>query len=656
MARSQFALSVCALLAFAACADAVEPVQKVLQMMSEMKTKGEKMVDEEAKIYRTYAEWVDDQSTQLGFDITTANKDIEKGLAFIAKADSDVDTLGAAISELDSEINQLQTEKKDATTLRNSNHAEYVKISTDYSESVDALGRAIQTLESKNYDVPQAEAMLMQMARTTPNMRRVLAEFLQSTGRQEQQRGGPAVAAYEFQSNSIVKLLESFETKFKGELEDVETAESNQAHNYAQEQLHLDDTISYSKKELEEKSTLKAKRASESAAAKSNLADTRADLAADQKTLADMKATFAAKTATFKNNQSVRKSELEAIAKAIEIISDPSVAGSYGKHDLGLTQQKVGFLQVRSARSKAGARDRVGAFLQKRARALSSDALSSLATQVNGNPFDKVVKMIEDLLAKLKENAAAEAEHKAWCDEQLHNNKLKREKKTSKVNKLTAGVEGLAEDISSMGQKIATLAKEQADLAKAMSEATSQRAAEKATNTETMQDSTAGEAAVNQALVVLREFYSSHAAFLQHKRQVPEMAAYKGMQSSKGGVVGMLEVIASDFARLNADTRASENAAAAEYATFMGDSKALAKEKHDLEFKTSLAKDTAEFDKGQMTKDLKATQTELDKALDYQQHLKPVCLEVHVSYEERVARRKDEIAALKEAYTILDAK
>jgi len=261
--------------------------------------------------------------------------------------------------------------------------------------------------------------------------------------------------------------------------------------------------------------------------------------------------------------------------------------------------------------------------------------------------------MIKDLIAKLKEEAAAEADHKAWCDEQLHDNKLKREKKTAKVNKLTAGVEGLTEDIDSMGKKIAELAKEQAELQKAMSEATAQRTKEKAKNTETMQDAAAGEAAVNQALVVLRDFYSSQAAFLQHK-QVPEMAAYKGMQSSKGGVVGMLEVVASDFARLNADTKASETAAATEYASFMAESKALTKEKHDLEYKTSLAKDEAEFEKGRTEKDLKATQKELDKALDYQEYLKPVCLEVHVSYEERVKRRKDEIEALKEAKKALN--
>merc|ERR1719181_527203 len=170
-----------------------------------------------------------------------------------------------------------------------------------------------------------------------------------------------------------------------------------------------------------------------------------------------------------------------------------------------------------------------------------------------------------------------------------------------------------------------------------------------------MSDAKAGEDATKAALVVLKEFYASQGSFVQ-QAQVPEMAAYSGMSSAKGGVVGMLEVIVSDFARLFADTDAAEKAAAKEYSEFMADAKASKKSKHDLEFKTKLAKDQAEFEKGETTKDLKATQKELDKALDYQQHLKPICLEVHVSYEERVARRKEEIEALKEAYEILDRK
>ena len=48
-------------------------------------------------------------------------------------------------------------------------------------------------------------------------------------------------------------------------------------------------------------------------------------------------------------------------------------------------------------------------------------------------------------------------------------------------------------------------------------------------------------------------------ALLQQKAE-PEIfdSPYKGMQSENGGVVGMLEVIESDFARLESETKAAE--------------------------------------------------------------------------------------------------
>merc|ERR1719359_2623141 len=138
-------------------------------------------------------------------------------------------------------------------------------------------------------------------------MRRVFAAFLQATQKQEESRGGPAVAAYEFQSGGIVQLLEKFLKKFQGELDEVEREESNQAKNFDLEMINLSNTIDYLKKEIEEKSVMKAKRAKESAQAKSDLASTKKELAEDEKTLAETKATFAAKSDQFKANQEVRK-------------------------------------------------------------------------------------------------------------------------------------------------------------------------------------------------------------------------------------------------------------------------------------------------------------------------------------------------------------
>jgi hypothetical protein len=325
--------------------------------------------------------------------------------------------------------------------------------------------------------------------------------------------------------------------------------------------IHLSNTIDKSKSDREEKSVTKARTMEASAKAKGELADTKADLAEDKKYIKDMTATFEAKTRTYEANQEVRKNELEALSKAIEIISAPDVAGSYADHvNLAEVSSKGmdSFLQMRRTSKRVSLRQHAMEYLQRRGKSLSSKVLLAAAADVAGNPFEKVVTMIQELIAKLKEEAAAEADHKAWCDDQLHKNKLKRDKKAASVEKLSAEIEALAGQIATMANDIETLITQQAELTKAMAEATEARQAEKAKNEKAIADAQAGSEAVKQAIVVLREFYSSQEGFLQVKRQVPEMAPYKGMQNSKTGVVGMLEVIDSDFMRLEADTKSAK--------------------------------------------------------------------------------------------------
>jgi len=626
----------------------VTPVQKVLDMMGGMKAKGEKAMDDEHKLMATYTEWVDDETTRLGFNIKTANSDIEKLSAFIEKADNDVAQLAKAIGELDDLIAQKEGEKQAATDLRNSEHAEYSKTSTDLSESVDALGRAIDTMESENVARPQAEMLLQKMAKTTPAMRSVLAAFLQEKSA-DVSMGGPAVAAYENQSGGIIEMLEGLLKKFKDELDDVESAETSRVQNYDMNMIQLSDLISHSKSDRESKAETKATRSAESAKAKGDLADTKTALAADEKTLAEMTSIFQEKSAVFKENQEIRKLELEALAKAIEIISSPNVSASYAGH-IKLTQ--TNFLQMASSSRRVMIKQRASDFLKMRASALKSKTLAALATQIAANPFAKVVDMINTLLAKLKEEAAAEADHKQWCDQQLHENKNKRNKKTTESEKLMAEIEEYNANIDTMAKKIQTLIQEQEDLTKAMGEATSNRVAEKSENEATIADASAGAGAVRQALVVLRNFYDTQ-SFIQ---QAPEMASYGGMQAGKGGVVGMLEVIVSDFVRLEAETKSAEAQGAAEYDSFMGDAEADKEYKHKTVVKTKLEKDQAKFEVSRSEKMLAGVNEELAKANDYFEVLKPECIEVKVSYEERVQARKDEIEALKESYKILDQK
>eukprot|EP00928_Gymnodinium_smaydae_P084585 TRINITY_DN6784_c0_g2_i1.p1 TRINITY_DN6784_c0_g2~~TRINITY_DN6784_c0_g2_i1.p1 ORF type:complete len:680 (+),score=192.30 TRINITY_DN6784_c0_g2_i1:151-2040(+) len=628
-----------------------------------MEGKGKTMMENEKKTYAEYKEWVDDRSTELGFEIKTAERTIDEHLAFIQKADNDVAQLSSSIQALENDIDRLEGEKQDATDVRKKESEEFAKVEQDLSESVDALERAITTVGAENYDREQAQALLQHAAEKTPGANQAFVAFAQMGQRQVRRSlGAPAVAAYESQTGGVLELLEQLLKKFRAELDSEVTAEGEKAHNYDLLMIHLGDTITKSKADRDDKAVSKAKTAEASANAKGKLASTRKSKAEDEKFLADMKALFGAKTATFNENQAVRADELEALKKAIEIIAAPEVADSYAEHVKSFAQvvsPRVGavFLQTHRASRRMSAAQRASELLKKRAGALSSARLSALAVEVSTSPFAKVIDMVQGLIEKLKAEAASEAEHKEFCDKELKKNKLKREKKSASVDRLSAEAEALTGNINTMASEIATLLSEQEKLTESMQKATSMREAESAKNKDTIVDAKAGAAAVQQALVVLKEFYSKQATLLQARSaQVPEMASYSGMGGAKKGVVGMLEVIESDFARLEAETTAAETQAASEYESFMSDSQADKKLKHETEVKTKLEKDQAEFELSRTKKDLAAVEEELAKANGYYEELKPVCLEVHVSYEERVAKRQEEIEALKRAHEILDSK
>merc|ERR1711865_1368654 len=180
--------------------------------------------------------------------------------------------------------------------------------------------------------------------------------------------------------------------------------------------------------------------------------------------------------------------------------------------------------------------------------------LSAVAVRAAEDPFTKVKKMIKDLIVRLMEEANEEAEHKGWCDTELSTNEQTRKEKTEAVETLHAEIDQLEASIAKLTEDITELTKQVAELDAAMAKATKLRQEEKATNTETISDAQEAQTAVAQALTVLKEFYAKAGEATAYMQQ-PEIfdAPYKGMQSENGGVVGMLEVIESDFARLESD-------------------------------------------------------------------------------------------------------
>merc|ERR1719191_2432584 len=247
--------------------------------------------------------------------------------------------------------------------------------------------------------------------------------------------------------------------------------------------------------------------------------------------------------------------------------------------------------------------------------------------------------MIKDLIVRLMEEANEEAEHKGWCDTELSTNEQTRKEKTAAVETLHAEIDELSASIAKLTQEITDLTAEIAEIDAAVAEATEIRQKEKAENTQTIADAQEAQTAVAQAVTVLKEFYEKAGeatSFVQQQPESPEIfdAPYQGMGAEHGGVVGMLEVIQSDFARLETDTKASEAEAQRTFDEFSSESAVnRAANAKDVEHKTT-KKINQEGALTSKKADLEGTQKELDAALAYYDKLKPSCVDAGVSYED----------------------
>merc|ERR1719355_500135 len=289
--------------------------------------------------------------------------------------------------------------------------------------------------------------------------------------------------------------------------------------------------------------------------------------------------------------------------------------------------------------------------IEQLGRKLHSTALVSLAYRAASDPFGKVRSMIEDMIAKLLQEAAEEATQKAFCDKEIGESKASKDEKQGKLDKVNSRLEKAESTIASLTDQITTLSKEVADSDAALAEATALRTKEKATFTALEKDLSESEEACAAATEVLREYYEG-ASFIQTGQKAKSQADEQGDGS---GILGVLEVAESDFATGLAEARTVESQSQEEYDKLAQDSKML-KTTKELEIKGKQSEvKSLKVTVTDLSSDKDALTGELDAVLAYLDKLKPQC-EVKVpSYAERKAAREQEIEGLKNALEVLAA-
>merc|ERR1719162_879489 len=127
---------------------------------------------------------------------------------------------------------------------------------------------------------------------------------------------------------------------------------------------------------------------------------------------------------------------------------------------------------------------------------LHSTLLIALANQIRADPFAKVKKLIQDLIERLLQEAADEANQKGWCDKATSEAKQKRDYSAEAIAELNGQMAELEAVHGKLTEEIETLETEIAELESSQEENTKLRKAEKAENEATVLEAKAGLEAV----------------------------------------------------------------------------------------------------------------------------------------------------------------
>jgi len=676
--RRELSIVLCLVAGWTCSAADSNPLAKVLDLMDELKAKIVKEGEVEAKAYDEYLQWCQSAVQDTGFAIETATKEKGELEAKITELSAEISEAGSKTEDLAAAIATNEGDLKSATAIREKELADFLKSEKELMEVMSALERAISILEKEMAKNPasfaqmystqvknilQSLSLVAEAAAFSVDDRQRLLALAQTD--QGDEEFAPAAAAYKSQSGGIIDVLEDMKEKAESQLAELRKGEESAKHNYEMLKQSLEAQIAADKKDMKEEKAGKAEAEEAKAEAEGDLEVTTKELDNAQETLATSRSTCMKVGADHEMTVKAREEELKVMAEAKKILVETTPGGVDQTYSL-LQVATASRLQTRADLAHA----EVVALVKRLARQHQSSALAQLASRVvavlqygasNGeDPFVKVKGLIQDMITQLQEEAAAEAQEKAYCDEQLAKTKAKKEELDDDIEKLTVKSDQatsksakLKEEVQELESELAALTKLQAEMDKIRQETH----AEYVTAKDDLELALGG---VRKALGVLREYYggasllqggSPLAALMQQPEPPPphEKSAGAGQ-----GIISILEVCESDFAENLAKENTEEQDAQSEYDKTTQENKvAKTLKEQDVKFKTQEIKALGKA-LSELTADKESAESEHAAVMEYYEKIKERCIAKPETYEERKARREAEIAGLKEALSILE--
>jgi septal ring factor EnvC (AmiA/AmiB activator) len=521
----------------------------------------------------------------------------------IGAAEDKVSTLPSEITaqeerltQLKDDIKKAQTERaaakramKKATAVREKEAAEFAKMKAEADSNMGATAKAIAALEKgvgagflQTRTAQDLRTFIINKADVQDDDRRAIVSFL-TAGNGDASPG----------SDAIIGMLKQMEDTMKSTLSDGVKDEEAAIKTFDELMESKGQEVEALTESIDEKMKMVGELGIEIIEMKEDLSDTEASLIKDKDFLKNLESSCATKTKEWEERSKTRAEELTALSETIKILNDDDALDLFKKT---LPSGSASFVQVQQSRT----------MLQQKALTVVRNAwrfadkhhrpgLDFLVLALTGKKalsqgmFDKVIRMVDDLVAELKQEQQDDIDKKEYCEKQFDLADDKKKMLERAVSDAETAISKAKEAIETLTDEIKALEKGIKELDKSVVEATEQRQEENQEYKALMAADTKAKEILKFAKKRLNKFYNPSLALAQGETALAEVGAhgkappgpppdtwdaYAKKSDESTNVVAMIDVLIADLDKELTEAKAEEKNGQEDYETMMTESAA----------------------------------------------------------------------------------
>jgi hypothetical protein len=472
--------------AFASAAVAItdRPVTKVVKLLQGMIEKSKADGERDTELFAKYKCYCDSNAASKTKAIAENTEAIALLAGEIAALQGENGQLSGEHAQLEFDMSDNERARATADSLRTKANEAFVAEETDMEAAIGQMNQAIDTLaaigadqtansagDNEKFMAGRNDGPVLIKLRTdvkkamdaasiflTQKQKKSVSSFLQA----------PFAGTYTSQSGEIVGILKNMRDTFKSNLASARASEKSDLEAYSGLTKIKQDEFAKQKTVHTEADAVLGENDNALSTKKTQKKDAETSKANDEEFLAKLNKICADNTAAYEDRKMVRANEDAAISQAISILNSDAAFDNMGS--VGSTN----FLQL-NRKKRQEPRDDVSKQMLKDAGTHKSGRLAKVAVgMMLGNPFDKVVEELEEMIEIIAKEEKADDEQKAWCDSEREENHAQKSDKestmstldgqiTSHLDTLDSDVDGLRKQLRDEEESLAQNRKDQAD-------------------------------------------------------------------------------------------------------------------------------------------------------------------------------------------------